>query len=164
MNTILHSVGREIEMSESRLNIELFKKVRDRIAAVPESYDQSTYRRADRRAPCGTAACLAGEAIICDAPTVEDGVAELREYDDVDFVAERAAELLGLPQPDWGKHSETGDGYNVTARLFACHEDYEVFWPEPFASQFAEAGTTSERSRVAVAYLDHIIATGKVLE
>lgn len=36
-------------------------------------------------------------------------------------------------------------------------------WPEPFASDWAEAVGAHERAAVAVAYLDHIIATGEVL-
>jgi hypothetical protein len=149
-------------MKNQRLNIELFKKIRDRIAEIPEAYDQSVYCRRDDRAPCGTAACLAGEAIICSAPTVGEGVEHLRHYDRRDLIPETAAILLGLPRPMWGYGQPPR--YNETARLFACHADNVVFWPEPFASQFQAALNATERAAVAVAYLDHIIETGKVLE
>lgn len=147
---------------KTKLNIELFKKIRDRIAEVPESYDQSLYIRSEPAAPCGTAACLAGEAIICAAKTLKIGVKNLHFYDNKDRVAERAAELLGLPEPDWGAGSTRH--YNDTARLFASLSESSVIWPKPFAEQFRKARDSRERAAVAVKYLDHIIETGKVLE
>lgn len=37
----------------TKLNIELFKKVRDRIAEIPESYDQRHFLKETDAAPCG---------------------------------------------------------------------------------------------------------------
>lgn len=148
-------------MSEKKLNIELFKKIRDRIAEVPESYDQSTYVTEDHRAPCGTAACLAGAAIICNAVSVKAGIRSLRHHDDRRTISQRAAKLLGLPRPNWGVDD---DEYNSAALLFYSSSDYKVGWPEPFGSTFNKARGVKSRAEAAVAYLDHIIETGKVLE
>lgn len=49
---------------EQRLNIELFKKVREKIATTPEAYNQSVFARASTVAPCGTVACIAGWACV----------------------------------------------------------------------------------------------------
>lgn len=137
-----------------KLNIELFKKVRDRIAEIPESFEQSRWIMRRRSSPCGYAACLAGETIICNAPTVEEGLRELRRLNAADedansaLVANTAGKLLGLK----GSYYESGehDIFVSTAQ----------FWPEPFRSRFAEG----DESGAAIAYLDHIIETGKVLE
>lgn len=66
-------------MKESQLNKALLRKVRNRIRKIPESYYQGTWCRADKGAPCGTIACIAGETIICAAPTVEAGIKELHD-------------------------------------------------------------------------------------
>lgn len=42
-------------------------------------------------------------------------------------------------------------------------EEREGGWPEPFRDQWEDA-SRREQPRVAVAYLDHIITTGKVTE
>lgn len=154
-------------MSDTELNIELFKKIRDRIAAIPESYDQESYVRINRDSPCGTAACLAGEAIICAAPTVDLGVRRLKRADCEDLVPTRAAKLLGLPPPRFhGTRDNLFGADNITARMFRCshNDDYSgpaVFWPEPFASRFNKAKNQRGRARAAIAYLDYIISTGK---
>lgn len=143
----------------SELNIELFKKVRDRIATIPESYDQSTWFADTRRSPCGTVACLAGETIICDAPTVDEGISRLRrmyERDDVGFdIPNLAARLLGLN----GLYSESH--VDNEAVIFVGGAEC---WPEPYRAQFTNAQSKRAEAAVAVAYLDHIIETGKVLE
>lgn len=144
----------------SKLNIELFKKVRDRIATIPESYRQSSWWASSTDAPCGTAACLAGEAIICAAPTIEEGIAELKalvnEERDLD-VPERAAELLGLEGNYWSQNAGETEIF----------QGFGEGWPEPYRSQFSKAndqGDVIGMAKAAVAYLDHIIETGKVLE
>lgn len=140
-------------MSESPLNIELFQKVRNRIATIPESYDQSKWCTDSQEAPGGTAACLAGETIICAAPSVKAGIKRLRDLaeGDGDGVPFEAARLLGLPAPVY-THP-----YNESALLFFAHA---YGWPEPFRTQFLEG----EEAEAAVALIDHIIETGKVIE
>lgn len=143
-----------------KLNIELFKKVRDRIAAIPESYDQRTYYSKSDTAPCGTVCCIAGEAIICSAPTIAEGVANLHEISSRHrSVASTGARLLGLIGDD--EHYYFLDFDHPARRLF--HEAPHQAWPEPFRSQWLEAAQ-DEEPRIAIAYLDHIIETGRVLD
>lgn len=141
-------------MNEQKLNIELFKKIRVRIATFPETFDQSCWASPSPDAPCGTAACLAGEAIICNAPTVKEGIAELNRLADLPglAVANEAARLLGLSGDYEG---ETLEDEGETAIFRGLAEG----WPEPFRSHF-----NANEPEAAVAFLDHIIETGKVLE
>ena len=140
-------------MSKQRLNIELFKKIRDRIATIPESYHQGTWCDDSHKAPCGTVACLAGEAIICAAPTVEEGVKELRrlyeQEPDPYAIARRAARLLNLD-------ANCRSSLDREAAIFL---DGAAGWPYRFAEMF-----DANEARGAVAFLDWIIETGKVLE
>lgn len=146
------------------LNIELFKKIRDRIAEIPESYNQNKWCADFSKAPCGTTACLAGEAIICSAPTVAEGVAELKrldaDLDDNNAVARRAAEMLGLEGSvdEWIDQRERKVG-NETLIFDGNAEG----WPEEFRERFTSADDGKERAAAAVGYLDKIIATGSVL-
>lgn len=148
----------------SKLNIELFKKVRDRIATIPESYDQEQWYDTSPRSPCGTVACLAGEAIICAAKSVPQGIAELKRLyarDPLYAVPERAARLLGL-SGDWSAWIDEED-WKQAAETTMFDADAET-WPEPYRDEFQRAPSAIERASVAVAYLDRIIETGKVLE
>ena len=148
-----------VKKKSRKLNVTLLKKIRDRIAEIPESYDQSVYVIESPKAPCGTAACLAGEAIICNARSVEAGIKSLRLTDAKGLVSYRAARLLGLPRPNWGADDEA---YNDAAKLFYSSSDYKVGWPEPFGSAFNRAKSTKQRAKVVVDYLDHIIETGNI--
>lgn len=140
-----------------QLNIELFRKVRDRIAATPESYRQDTYCSPSLVAPCGTVCCIAGEAIICNAATVEQGITALKHMDgDVATVAARLLGLIDQQQDYYELHFD-----HPARRLFnGCPHEA---WPEPFRSQWLVA-PRDEEPYVAVAFLTHIIETGKVLE
>lgn len=133
-------------MSELKLNKRLLRKVRNRIAKTPESYDQGEFCLNTSSAPCGTAACIAGETIICAAETVEQGINTLNRLNKHGTVGETAAKLLGLPSVE---HHEMfcGDA--------SC-------WPEPFADRFARVKTVKQRAKIAVAYLDECLRRGKV--
>lgn len=146
-------------MKQPKLNLELLRKVRDRIAEIPESYDQANWRR-DGDAPCGTAACLAGETIIVSAPTIAVGVLRLKElesaYDDEtrisrfdSLVADEAATLLGISDDDAGHMFTVDGGYH--------RFPLTVEWPEPHRSGFQSAQSNNERAQVAVAYLDECL-------
>jgi hypothetical protein len=136
----------------AELNIELFQKVRDRIAAMPESFEQGRWITRSPSSPCGYAACLAGETIICAAPTVEQGLARLKQLNAIDeggesnLIPDTAGRLLGL------------DG------CFAVNGEHDIFissargWPQPFRSQFS----VGDESGAAVAYLDWIIANNRI--
>lgn len=149
-------------MSESKLNIELFRAVREKIATVPVAYDQEQFGRPEESAPCGTAACIAGWTVVLADAMPVDLVRHAAIGDPINkeqglfkTIPDKAMELLGL----------TSAEANV---LFAPHPegdyDYdEPGWPTPFCYQW-EDSPKEERPRIAVAYLDHIIETGKVLE
>lgn len=143
-----------------QLNIELFKKVRARIAAIPESYDQEHWWNVSQLSPCGTTACLAGEAIICNAPSVEQGINELKALfiaDQWNGVPTRAAELLGL-EGDWSSYNDEED-YKAGGETIIFDAEAEN-WPDKYRYLFRYGN----QAAAAVAYLDHIIETGKVLE
>lgn len=140
-------------MSETKLNLELFQKVRERIATIPESYNQSRWIVRKRTSPCGYAACLAGETIICAAPTVEAGIRKLNrmmkdEELEADYaIPNLAGELLGLD----GDYRDFQSEYDI----FTSTADR---WPEPFKAQFLGG----DQSGAAVAYLDWIIANNRI--
>jgi hypothetical protein len=137
----------------AELNLALFQKVRDRIAEIPESFEQSRWITRRSSSPYGYAACLAGETIICAAPTVEQGLAYLKRLVAIDeekntcLVPDSAGGMLGL---DGSYTYEDGehDIFVSSAQL----------WPEPFRSQF----TNGDESGAAVAYLDWIIANNRI--
>jgi hypothetical protein len=137
------------------LNIELFKKVRERIATIPKSFNQNTFYSSSDASPCGTVACLAGEAIICAAPSIEEGLRSLKRLTDIDVwerstVPDKAAELLGLEGNYWG-------GAEGETQIFLPNA---AGWPYRFRLQFV----TGDEAAAAVAFLDYIIETGKVLK
>ncbi len=129
----------------TKLNIKLLKKVRNRIAKIPESYDQSAwFLESNDKAPCGTVGCLAGEIVICAAPSIKKGIDQF--LDNADDVIARAEDLLGLEGKDHSLWAADASG-----------------WPEPFALQFKQANRNKKKeAQVAVAYLDECIKRGKV--
>ena len=131
---------------ETKLNLELLKKVRDRIAEVPESYEQRTWRSDSKEAPCGSAACLFGEAVICDSTTVKSGIARLRRYiNGPTPMYVHGERILGLSREDALRmcdYMPLGDAQGLVVR-----------WPEPYATRFTRAKTPKARAKVAVAYL-----------
>lgn len=140
-------------MKEPKLNTELLRKVRDRIAEIPESYNQNNFWLESDKAPCGTVACLAGEAIICSRPTVKQGIRSLRRMDNnVYFVGGhpitlRGAKLLGLTESDAALVFDGGgDG-----------------WPQPYRRRFQRAVQPETKAKIAVAYLDECLKRGKMV-
>lgn len=131
-------------MSKSKLNKPLIRKMIKRLTEIPESFDQNAaWAARDKRSPCGTVACLAGEAIICSASTVKEGIrlAMSDNYPD-------PTKLMGLPE-DHG--------------LFACAA---MDWPEPFQTQYHNAdGDQKKEARAAIDLLKAILKTdGKILD
>jgi hypothetical protein len=148
----------------SALNIELFKAIREKIATTPEAYDQSVFARPSQVAPCGTAACIAGWACVLsgamDAKELKRRErAHGQEFESIEVIAKGAlrvdddeAEILFTESPagnrqDWDEDDDEREGG----------------WPQPFCGQWEDANR-ADRPRIAVAYLDHIIETGKVLD
>lgn len=139
----------------SELNIKLFRKIRNRIRNIPESYNQNVWGKKSRRSPCGTVACLAGEAIICAAPTVKQGLENLHDFteqDRDDEVPNRAAELLGLQ----------GNYYSCTPDDTDIFMGHGAGFPLPYREQFQKARTKAAQAAVVVDYLGNVIKTGRV--
>lgn len=150
-------------MSENKLNIELFKAIREKIATTPAAYDQSVFARESRVAPCGTAACIAGWACVLSGAMSAEELKRRERTDGEEFISIEitAKHVLGLdedeadvlftesPEGEWDDYDDGGNDVYVNG------------WPEEFASQWRGATSGSD---VAVAYLTHIIETGKVLE
>lgn len=126
------------------INKELLEQVRDHILAEPRRYDQTTFRRTSSEVPYGTAACVAGWAVLlsginktcdCKVPNcfvnAGDEAARLLGLD------KRSADVLFDPAP-------------------------ETVWPAPFDVLWRSANGAQARAEVAASYLTHIIETGKV--
>jgi hypothetical protein len=88
---------------------------------------------------------LAGETVICNAPTVKLGVTKLFAMH-AGFT-HAAQELLGLAEDEIAIFNGKAEG-----------------WIEPFHHQFQNAKTYKGEARAAVNYLKHILATGNVIE
>lgn len=130
------------------LNFPLWVKVRNRIAAVPESYHQGEWKAKSSEAPCGTKACLAGEAIICSERSPKAGL-KLLWQKNKRSIPNMAIALLGL------------EPYNEV-QIFSGYPLGD--WVEPFGSEWADAKTSKAQARVAVRYLTHVIRTGEVID
>ena len=144
-----------------KLNIELFKAIREKIATTPEAYDQSVFARPENAAPCGTAACIAGWACVLSGEMSTDELKRRERAKGEEFLSieSTATRVLGLD----GDEADILFTEAPAGRSEEWYEDDERYggWPEPFATQWEEE---SALERVAIAYLDHIIETGKVLE
>lgn len=139
-------------MEKTKLNTELLKAIREKIATVPQAYDQGTYARASDVAPCGTAACIAGWACVLSGAMSTDGLRKAEEEGEQEMIHETAQTALGLNNGD-------------AERLFDGNpsDEYEGYgWPEPFKGQWLN-WPPSDRPQIAVAYLTRIIETGEVL-
>jgi hypothetical protein len=144
-------------VAEQRLNIALFRAVRDKIVAAPSAYDQGNEGYKTGESPCGTAACIGGWADILSAPNEEARAYRLAGHVDLD----RAANALGLTGSNfWNEYA--GDILTERAVLFTG--DPDIAWPSPFAGRWARASDRDEQARIAVDYLNHIICTGRVFD
>lgn len=149
---------------ELKLNKPLIEKMIARMTEKPEAYDQTmivgtvadlhraiekggTLPRPDPQ--CGAAGCLIAQAIICDAPTVEQGIAKLKRLERSGNETNHAADLMGLSYDD----------------AWTLFYDWQSEWPEPYRPQFAKAKTYKGQASAAVALLRAILRTdGKILE
>lgn len=89
--------------SAETLNIPYARKVLEHLQAHPEEHAQSLW---GYRSACGTKACIAGTAVLMDSETtvlwssmgdLAGRVSVNNRYMDIE---QRAAQLLGLKQPD----------------------------------------------------------------
>lgn len=134
----------------SEINKELLAKVRDKILAEPDSYNQEVF--AQSLAPCQTACCIAGHALIISGRRTVEEVLHCYEEDYPEYINAglEAAIELGL------------EGPMAMDVLFTAYPDLN--WPSPFRGMWRNAETSSERAEVAAAFINHIIETGKVTE
>lgn len=128
------------------INRRVIERMIERIKTLPESYDQGAFyvERSDK-APCGTVACLAGEAVICSAATYDLGLKKLLKLRTLGGISLSAATILRLP-------------YNH--ELFVSDASG---WPAPFNKQFAKARTRKTQAKVAVAYLRECLKRGTMI-
>lgn len=130
-------------------NRRLLLKTAKWIEEIPESYDQKVWEKDSDESPCGTAACLAGELIICSERSVVKGIKKLRSGHFLpNFISTPAManKLAGLT---------TDEGY----ALFA--EDVDK-WPAQFRSRYRAAKTQLGRAKAAAALLRYLADGGEV--
>lgn len=126
------------------MNVELLRNVARHIEATPLRLDMDVViarkdaanfgiKRISDFPPCGTVCCIGGWAIV------------LSGEDDSDLRA--AKRLLDLD----GKFDRDS---SEVSRLF-----HVQFWPESFRSDYEAAKTPAAKARIAVARIEHFIAT-----
>lgn len=128
------------------INKTLFRKVRNKILKNPEAYDQSTFVRESDQAPCGTAACIFGWAVLLAEKIAIDDALEDEEENEGDGIFREAISVLGLSRDE-----------GLVVANYAG-----MGWPEPYGSSFRTAYKKDERARIAADYINYIIRTGKV--
>lgn len=155
----------------ARLNIPRFVQLRDHIKQFPETYNQGVWgvRKKQAKTACGTVACLAGRDLIIAkiATPLEVGKQMWRR-------GKRKGEYIGssdfrvLASSDLRLTSEESD------RLFGPGMN----WPTPYGTRMQEAywgymidmsdddhlNWSLRQSKIAIAYLSHIISTGRILD
>jgi hypothetical protein len=134
-----------------KMNKAVVRRMIDRLERVPDSYDQSAfYIEGSNRTPCGTIACLAGEAVICSVPDEKKGLKlalKAMEGDGLS-VSTQASRLLGIRE---NRDESNVFGYDASG------------WPAPFNTQYQKARTRKARAQVAVAYLKEALQRGAML-
>lgn len=137
-------------------NVALLRRLARKLRRLrhEEHYDQASY---GRNTNCGTAACVAGHALIESGYKFLFGVGGNRQgiiKDGKTFDSFDVSDLAGI---------ELGLSYGDSATLFSASPNSD--WPEPFRSRWAESddGGTERPSRIAADYLDHLadVAEGK---
>lgn len=131
--------------TKSKLNVTLLRKIQAHILEEPRRFIMDDLVRyglpgdkfsADNDtqqtfAECGTAACIAGWALLLSGIRIDGG----------DYL-NRASDLLRI-----------SDDHES---LFIAE-----LWPEPFKRRYARAGRPATRAKIAAARIEHLITTGK---
>jgi hypothetical protein len=150
------------------MNIELLRKVQDRIRAHAELFDMDTFTdvnldkkegvkldglRGDAlREACGTTCCIAGEALYLD------GKAHIDKFGRINLDETFKANVLGgISQWDVGGAYVLGLTQIEGAKLF-----YRDKWPTRLNKKYdkaVEAGNHREKARVACEVIDDFINT-----
>ena len=130
------------------LNFRLIRRIIKKIETTPEAYDQNVWGRRDNKAPCGTAACIAGWACFLGG---EKSLEQLRR--NPKSVAGIGVKLLGL--------FKSRDGW--VADETGMFDGYADSWPHPFDKRYQEARSPRAGARAAISYLKHVLKTGEVV-
>ena len=114
-----------------------------------EGHATSVFRR--QKPPCGIVGCLGGNAIVMEGHdlTYDDSRRVLIDGR-MTSVEPMARRILGLD-------------LDQADRLFYVHSMQpaaKYAWPEKFDKAYRKAGSMKARARVAVARIEHFIATG----
>jgi hypothetical protein len=130
-----------------KVNRKLLRKIRDMIAKRPrqflmDAFFDSICQTGEKASHCGTAACIAGWAIVLgrkakDPAHAAQSVPLRNKAFDV------GAKLLGLSQYQAGT-------------LFSHYQ-----WPEPFYARLNKATTPRAAANAAVARINHFLKTGE---
>lgn len=142
-----------MKSAKSNLNVKLLRRIKRHILAQPKRFlmshsiikanSQKEWRgniqwapeASKIRPPCGTAACIAGWAVLLTKGSAE-----------VDSVRYEAAMALGVEVEErWTDHT-----------LF-----YAPRWPKPFAAQYESATKPAQRAKIAAARIEWLIKTGE---
>jgi len=145
------------------MNVKLLREVKRYILAEPLRFNMRDWGKGSAHAPCGSVACIAGNACIVGEkglgfkiPTkVRKGqrVIDWQGWYNSEFIGEFigpeecASELLGLTTAQ-------------ADRLFLIESLHGfVGWPERFEKAYLAAKTPPERAKVAAERIEHFIKT-----
>lgn len=147
-------------MKLKRSAVALLKRIKRHILAKPERFDMQDWGRPnDGETPCGTAACIAGWAVILsskdpqkfyraaklDQKDIDKGVDDTRPS--------RLAKLL---------HGPNNSAFDKAQKLLGLSDEqagdlfYQGRWPEQF-----RGGLHSNLAKRAAKRIDHLIETGE---
>lgn len=124
------------------LNVDLFRRVQDRILADPEVFDMGVWH-------CGTTMCLGGMAIVEDGTWRPYGNAEVTDGEIIRSTSTIAAELLGL------RHNGRRHGKDDSISVF----EYDS-WPTHFSERYMaceDEGDFIGCAKVASDFIDWLL-------
>lgn len=126
------------------MNTKLIKQIEQAILAEPRRLEMKTWiNRCDRVAPCGTAACIAGYAVILSRMEKGKGWYEAAQQISTRHCGLEAAELLDI-------------GLCQSLVLF-----YVARWPFRYRLRLSHAVDRKAKAKVAVDRLRYFRRTGK---
>lgn len=103
----------------------------------------------DRTAPCGTTACIAGFAVI-----LKSKPATKRDW------KECGLELTGgFSEADWSNIADAANQNLGMSEFESLRLFYHWKWPAEFLTRYNLAKTRKQKAAVAIARIDHFIAT-----
>lgn len=135
-----------MKSTKSKLNVKLLRRIQEHITKEPKRLFMAWYitkgepgalfagdeDKPAQLPPCGTAACIAGWAILLSDKELE---AERNGF------SSTAGPLLGIED---------------TGSVFLADE-----WPHPFRERYRKAVTRKARAKIAVARIEHLITKGE---